>query len=95
MVVTPKSTLGNWLNEFQKWCPSLRTLRFHGNKDERVLYYYIQFWNRAYFLLQVDLRENKLQPGKFDICVTTYEMAIKEKAALKKFSWRCIIHFFI
>lgn len=33
---------------------------------------------------------NSLLPGKFDICVTTYEIAIKEKSALKKFSWRCI-----
>lgn len=74
MVVAPKSTLGNWLNEFAKWCPSIRTLRFHGSKDERV-----------------DLRENKLQPGKFDVCVTTYEIAIKEKAALSKFSWRYIV----
>eukprot|EP00026_Physarum_polycephalum_P000788 Phypoly_transcript_00789.p1 GENE.Phypoly_transcript_00789~~Phypoly_transcript_00789.p1 ORF type:complete len:1293 (+),score=424.61 Phypoly_transcript_00789:569-3880(+) len=74
MVVAPKSTLGNWLNEFAKWCPCIRTLRFHGNKDERV-----------------DLRENKLQPGKFDVCVTTYEIAIKEKSALNKFSWRYIV----
>jgi hypothetical protein len=41
------------------------------------------------------LRENKLQPGKFDVCVTTYEIAIKEKSALNKFSWRCIIFYFI
>jgi len=32
-----------------------------------------------------------LVPGKFDICVTSFEMAIKEKTALKRFSWRYII----
>ena len=32
-----------------------------------------------------------LQPGKFDVCVTSYEMVIKEKNALKKFHWRYII----
>eukprot|EP01027_Heterolobosea_sp_BB2_P010576 GEZU01015508.1.p1 GENE.GEZU01015508.1~~GEZU01015508.1.p1 ORF type:complete len:701 (-),score=230.26 GEZU01015508.1:65-2080(-) len=32
-----------------------------------------------------------LQPGKFDVCVTSYETVIREKAALKKFNWRYII----
>jgi len=32
-----------------------------------------------------------LQPGKFDVCVTSFEMAIKEKTALRRFSWRYII----
>jgi len=35
IVVVPLTTLGNWLNEFKRWCPSLRILRFHGNKEER------------------------------------------------------------
>ena len=29
--------------------------------------------------------------GKFDVCVTSFEMAIKEKSALRRFSWRYII----
>ncbi|KQK04320.1 hypothetical protein BRADI_2g12950v3 [Brachypodium distachyon] len=37
------------------------------------------------------IREKLLQPGKFDVCVTSFEMAIKEKTALKRFSWRYII----
>jgi SWI/SNF-related matrix-associated actin-dependent regulator of chromatin subfamily A member 5 len=37
------------------------------------------------------MRTNNLHPGKFDVCLTTYEVAIKEKAALKKFSWRYIV----
>jgi SWI/SNF-related matrix-associated actin-dependent regulator of chromatin subfamily A member 5 len=32
-----------------------------------------------------------LAPGKFDVCVTSFEMAIKEKTALRRFSWRYII----
>ena len=30
-------------------------------------------------------------PGKFEICVTSFEMAIKGKTGLKRFSWRYII----
>ncbi|KAL9670610.1 hypothetical protein QQ045_008164 [Rhodiola kirilowii] len=37
------------------------------------------------------IRENLLVNGKFDACVTSFEMAIKEKPALRRFSWRYII----
>lgn len=74
MVVTPKSTLGNWMNEIRRFCPILRAVKFHGNMQERTFQ-----------------KDKLLVPGKFDICVTSYEMAIKEKTALKKFSWRYII----
>ncbi|KAM3346680.1 hypothetical protein ACQJBY_020948 [Aegilops geniculata] len=74
MVVAPKSTLGNWMNEIARFCPILRAVKFLGNPEERN-----------------HIREKLLQPGKFDVCVTSFEMAIKEKNALKRFSWRYII----
>uniref|UniRef100_A0A453DY81 Chromatin-remodeling complex ATPase chain n=1 Tax=Aegilops tauschii subsp. strangulata TaxID=200361 RepID=A0A453DY81_AEGTS len=74
MVVAPKSTLGNWMNEIARFCPLLRAVKFLGNPEERN-----------------HIREKLLQPGKFDVCVTSFEMAIKEKNALKRFSWRYII----
>jgi SWI/SNF-related matrix-associated actin-dependent regulator of chromatin subfamily A member 5 len=74
MVIVPKTTLSNWMNEFRKWCPSLKVLKFHGNKEERA-----------------ELRVQHLLPGAFEVLVTTYEMAVKEKAALGKFSWRYIV----
>ncbi|XP_020589471.1 probable chromatin-remodeling complex ATPase chain isoform X1 [Phalaenopsis equestris] len=37
------------------------------------------------------IRENLLVAGKFDVCVTSFEMAIKEKGALRRLSWRYII----
>lgn len=35
LVVVPLSTLGNWVREFARWCPSINTKKFHGNKEER------------------------------------------------------------
>lgn len=32
-----------------------------------------------------------MQPGKFDVVVTSYEMVIKEKGHFKRFHWRYII----
>ena len=74
MVVVPKSTLGNWMNEFKRWCPMIRAFKFHGNAETRA----------------AQIAEH-MRPGGFDVCVTSYEMVIKEKNALKKFHWRYII----
>ncbi|KAM7467073.1 hypothetical protein LguiB_014635 [Lonicera macranthoides] len=74
MVVAPKSTLGNWMNEIRRFCPTLRAVKFLGNPEERRY-----------------TREELLVAGKFDVCVTSFEMAIKEKTALRRFSWRYIV----
>lgn len=36
MVIVPKSTLQNWVNEFKKWCPTIRTVCMIGDRDARV-----------------------------------------------------------
>ncbi|KAJ7980223.1 Chromatin-remodeling complex ATPase [Quillaja saponaria] len=74
MVVAPKSTLGNWMNEIRRFCPVLRAVKFLGNPEERRY-----------------IRDDLLVAGKFDVCVTSFEMAIKEKSTLRRFSWRYII----
>lgn len=74
MIIVPKSTLHNWLNEFKRWCPSIKAVKFHGNAEQRQ-----------------QQKDNILQPGKFDVVVTSYEMVIKEKNHWKKFHWRYII----
>ena len=35
LIVVPKSTISNWMNELARWCPSLRAVKFHGSKEER------------------------------------------------------------
>lgn len=42
-------------------------------------------------IAQRQIREELLVAGKFDVCVTSFEMAIKEKSAFRRFSWRYII----
>ena len=44
MVIVPKSTLHNWINEFKKWCPVLRAVKFHGNQEQRVGFPASIFW---------------------------------------------------
>ena len=43
-------------------------------------------------LLQVAfIRDVMMLPGEWDVCVTSYEMCIREKSVFKKFSWRYIV----
>lgn len=35
LIIVPKSTLGNWMNEIDQWCPDINVVRFHGNQEER------------------------------------------------------------
>ena len=36
IVIVPKSTLANWMNEFQKWCPTIRAVCLIGTQEQRV-----------------------------------------------------------
>ncbi|KAJ8871780.1 hypothetical protein PR048_028120 [Dryococelus australis] len=74
IVIVPKSTLANWMNEFKKWVPSLRAVCLIGDQESRNVF----------------IRDT-LMPGNWDVCVTSYEMVIKEKSVFKKFNWRYMV----
>lgn len=40
---------------------------------------------------QAEIINNKLLPGDFDVCITSYEMCLREKATFKKFQWEYIV----
>ncbi|XP_041959644.1 LOW QUALITY PROTEIN: SWI/SNF-related matrix-associated actin-dependent regulator of chromatin subfamily A member 5 [Alosa alosa] len=74
MVLVPKSTLYNWMNEFKRWVPSLRAVCLIGDREQRNAF----------------IRDTLL-PGEWDVCVTSYEMLIIERAVFKKFNWRYLV----
>jgi superfamily II DNA or RNA helicase len=74
LLIVPKSTLQNWLNESNRWVPGLNSFIFHGTKEERD-----------------KMIKEKLIPCDYDICITSYEMCLLEKAALRKIAFRYIV----
>ncbi|XP_072376431.1 chromatin-remodeling complex ATPase chain Iswi [Diabrotica undecimpunctata] len=74
IVIVPKSTLSNWMNEFEKWCPTLRAVCLIGDQEARNSF----------------IRDT-MMPGEWDVCITSYEMCIKEKSVFKKFNWRYMV----
>ena len=80
IVVVPKSTLANWMNEYKRWCPSMRCLRFWGNKAE------IKHMIATDFIAgQTNAERN------WDVVVTTYEMCITNAGHLNKFPWQYLV----
>ena len=76
MVISPKSTLTNWMNEIKRWCPTLKPVCLIGDQQTRSAL----------------IRDTLLgAPNEWDVCVTSYEMIIREKGVLRKFNWRYIV----
>eukprot|EP00923_Selenidium_pygospionis_P045656 GHVN01078873.1.p1 GENE.GHVN01078873.1~~GHVN01078873.1.p1 ORF type:complete len:913 (+),score=165.91 GHVN01078873.1:262-3000(+) len=76
LVLGPKSTLGNWMNEVDKFCPSLKAFKFHGDRPARE---------------EMKANEINPKKCKYDIIVTSFEMCVKEKSALQKFNFGYVI----
>lgn len=57
LFIVPLSVLFNWMNEFKKWCPSLKVVRLHSNDKEE----------------QLRLRKVLANPDVAQIVVTTYD----------------------
>ena len=80
LVMVPKSTLSNWMNEFKRWCPVLRVVRFHGSKEEREEQ------------IRDVVKPGRMHAERdWDVVVTTYEVLNLEKGALSKIAWKYLI----
>jgi SWI/SNF-related matrix-associated actin-dependent regulator of chromatin subfamily A member 5 len=80
LIVVPKSTLSNWMNELARWAPTLAAVKFHGDKATRE--------DLASNTLCPGQRD---ADRKWHVVVTTYEVCNIEKNALGKFAWSYLI----
>lgn len=80
IVIVPKSTLSNWMNELKRWAPTLAAVKFHGDKTTRE-----EIINDVLCPGQNDTERS------WNVCVTTYEVVNIEKNVLNKFAWSYLI----
>uniref|UniRef100_A0A7S2WPA6 Uncharacterized protein n=2 Tax=Rhizochromulina marina TaxID=1034831 RepID=A0A7S2WPA6_9STRA len=81
IVITPKSTVSNWMREIKKWCPELRPLKLLGSKEVRKQ------------VVQDFIAPVAGNPThrNWDVVVTSYEGVLKEKSTLTKIPWKYLM----
>lgn len=72
--------MSNWCNEFKRWCPEIKILKFHGSKDERQI------------IIEENFKALRIQENRpWDVVITSYEIVNMEKNVLSKIAWRHLI----
>lgn len=66
----------------------MRTVWKNLIRSSTFIYYYVA---SLCLNFQTALIRDVLLPGEWDVCVTSYEMLIIEKAVFKKFNWRYLV----
>ncbi|MCJ1448060.1 MAG: hypothetical protein MMC23_008573 [Stictis urceolatum] len=77
LIVAPLSTLGNWIDEFARWTPNIRTSLYHGPPADRAR------------IRDTEL----IEPGSkdFPVVCTSYEICMNDRKFLSKYGWKYII----
>ncbi|XP_022175551.1 lymphocyte-specific helicase-like [Myzus persicae] len=79
LVIAPLSTIPNWLSEFSKFSPQLKTLLYHGSDTER---------NAIRSKFNVIHKVGNLKCNS--IVITTYEILRMDTKFLKNYDWKYI-----
>lgn len=79
LIIVPTSTMDNWLREFERFCPTLEVVGYHGTQSER-------------FEMREDMLADDAE--EFNVVVTTYNIATGQKddrSFLKKLKCESVI----
>jgi SWI/SNF-related matrix-associated actin-dependent regulator of chromatin subfamily A protein 2/4 len=76
LIVAPKAVLENWRKEFNDWVDqSIMDVVVYDGKAEE----------------RKELRDKKLTPRSFNVCVTHYDLVMRDKSTLSKIEWQYLI----
>ena len=79
LISAPLSTLSNWIDEFARWTPRIKTVLYHGSKEERAV-------------LRRDMMKMKDQKSMdFPVVCTSYEICMNDRKFLAQYQWRYIV----
>ncbi|CAH9097386.1 unnamed protein product [Cuscuta epithymum] len=78
LVIAPLSTLSNWLNEINRFTPSMNAIIYHGSKKERN---------------EIIRKQMPRAIGpKFPIVITSYEVAMSDaRKYLRHYNWKYLV----
>jgi superfamily II DNA or RNA helicase len=92
LIVAPLSLVVQWQSEMATWSPDLNVVVYHGNAEARQI---IQdkewFFEPPYVEKERARRLKKAGVTKFQVMITTFEVALKEVKALSRIAWKVLI----
>ena len=99
IVIAPATTLLNWQKEINVWCPNANSVVYIGNQDSREVVRKKEFFfnkNATINGTKINERKTKNSSGlktltRFNILITSYEMAMLECKFLKKIWWEVMV----
>lgn len=77
LIVAPLSTLSNWVNEFNRFVPSMSVLLYHGSKKERAE-------------LRIKYMPVTMGPT-FPVVITSYDVALNDYKVLARYKWKYLV----
>merc|ERR1719186_1939688 len=83
LVVAPLSTVPNWVNEFKRFAPKVPCVLYHGNLQERLV-----LRDKLSEVTSCDEVDGK---PMMNVVVTSYEIAMNDRAAFSSIMWRYIV----
>jgi ATP-dependent DNA helicase len=82
LIIAPLSTLSNWIEEFEKWTPSVPVLLYHGTPAQR------KELSRTRMMKHI---KGNRPDEKFPVVCTSPEIVLRDHAELSKINWEFII----
>ena len=79
LVIGPLSTLPNWVNEFNRFCPAFPVVLYHGSKQERA-----EIRNRR-LPLSTPIKDT------FPVIVTSFEIVMADRKFLSKYNFKYLV----
>ena len=78
LILGPLSTVSNWVNEFAKWAPNIAVVNYRGVPKDRAK-------------LRTQRMKTDPRTGAFPVICTSYEICMKDKKFLSRFTWKFLI----
>ena len=92
MIVAPLSLVGQWQSELASWTPDMNVVLYHGSAAARdFLVQHEFYYNEPFVQKTTAVKFKKQNITKFHVCITTYEVCLKDTAVLSKIKWRALI----
>ncbi|KAI2744279.1 hypothetical protein DTO013E5_907 [Penicillium roqueforti] len=79
LIAAPLSTVSNWVDEFARWTPGIKTILYHGSKDERAV------------MRNKHMKMKNQGDMDFPVVCTSYEICMNDRKFLAQYQWRYIV----